>query len=117
MEKVNSQLGGQIRFIRELQGFSQESIALFLGISQQAYQKLESGRCRICEKRLEKIASFLGVDLEKLKNLDKQEVLALLRKGNSPPSIRDKLRNEVLSIKRELKILKQLNQRILEELS
>lgn len=117
MEEENVRLAKQIRFIRELEGFSQESIASYLGISQQAYQKIESGKCRICEERLEKIASFLGIDLHKLRNFDKQLILSLLKNENSPPNLHEKLRNEVLFIKRELKLLKQLNKRLLEELT
>lgn len=115
MEKVNVKLGSQIRLIRELQGFSQESIALYLGISQQAYQRLESGRSKISDRRLKEIASFLDVDEHKLKYLDRNELLAVLRNEQSP-SLRQKLKLEILSIKRELKILKKLNQRLLKEL-
>lgn len=114
MEKVNVSLANQIRFIRELQGFSQDSLASYLGISQQAYQKLESGKCRICKERLQKIAEFLNVDLSQLSKLNREELLA--RFSQKGPGIHERLRQQVLSMQKELSVLQELNHRILLEL-
>lgn len=115
MEKENQELGRRVRFVRELQGFSQEAIALYLGISQQAYQKLESGKCRICEFRLKKIAGFLGVKEVHLTHFDKEKILMEFRKEELR-SFKSRLKEELLSVQSELKILRELNQRLMEQL-
>lgn len=57
-------LGSKIRFFREIKGISQEFMASKLGISQQAYQKLETGKTRIDIERAAIIAQQLELDLE-----------------------------------------------------
>lgn len=57
-------LGSKIRFFRELKGISQEALASQLGISQQAYQKIESGATRLDIERANTIAHELGVQLD-----------------------------------------------------
>ena len=63
-------LGHKIRFFREMKGYSQESLALELGISQQAYQKIESGITRLDVERAELIAKQLGIELDFLLNFN-----------------------------------------------
>lgn len=63
-ELLSLELGSKIRFFRELKGFSQEAIATQLGISQQAYQKIESGSTRLNLDRANVIANELGVELD-----------------------------------------------------
>ncbi|MDR0802051.1 helix-turn-helix domain-containing protein [Fluviicola sp.] len=57
-------LGSKIRFFREMRGLSQEALAAQLGISQQAYQKIESGITRLDVERANVIATELGVQLD-----------------------------------------------------
>lgn len=57
-------LGSKIRFFRELKGISQEALATQLGISQQAYQKIESGATRLDIERANAIAHELDVHLD-----------------------------------------------------
>lgn len=57
-------LGSRIRFFRELKGISQEALATQLGISQQAYQKIESGATRLDIERANVIAHELGLQLD-----------------------------------------------------
>lgn len=64
MEEVYMDLGSKIRFFRELKGISQESLATQIGISQQAYQKIESGATKLDIQRAEKIANELDVKLD-----------------------------------------------------
>ena len=52
-------MGQKIRVVRLLKGYSQEYIAMRLGISQNAYSKLERGRIRIKPIRLKEIADIL----------------------------------------------------------
>ncbi|MDR0802052.1 helix-turn-helix transcriptional regulator [Fluviicola sp.] len=57
-------LGSKIRFFREMRGLSQEALAMQLGISQQAYQKIESGITKLDVERANVIATELGVQLD-----------------------------------------------------
>jgi transcriptional regulator with XRE-family HTH domain len=53
----------KIKQLRELNNFTQEYLAKGLGISAQAYRKLESGETRLTVQHLEKIAATLGMDV------------------------------------------------------
>lgn len=57
-------LGSKIRFFRELKGISQEAIAKQLGISQQAFQKIESGSTRLDLDRANQIVQELDLQLD-----------------------------------------------------
>lgn len=63
-------LGSKIRFFRELKGLSQEAMAIDLGISQQAFQRIESGVTKLDIDRANLIAEKLGVGLELLLNFN-----------------------------------------------
>lgn len=54
-------LGDKIRKIRELKGYSQEYIAHSIGISQNAYSKLETGKTKLDFEKLSKIAVKLDI--------------------------------------------------------
>lgn len=57
-------LGSKIRFFREMKGISQEALASQLGISQQAYQKIECGSTKLDIERANIIAHELGLQLD-----------------------------------------------------
>ncbi|AEA44285.1 helix-turn-helix domain-containing protein [Fluviicola taffensis] len=57
-------LGIKIRFFRDMKGLSQQALAMQLGISQQAYQKIESGVTKLDVERANVIANELGVQLD-----------------------------------------------------
>jgi transcriptional regulator with XRE-family HTH domain len=117
MENVNENLPQQIRFLRELQGYSQDAIASFLGISQQAYQKLESGRCRICEERLQKIAEFFELDPKLLIQFDRNDFLNYLQGSQNEVSFERKLlKRKLEAISKEISAIKELHQQLLKEL-
>jgi transcriptional regulator with XRE-family HTH domain len=59
-------IGAKIKMIRELKGFSQEAVAVGLGISQQAFQQIESGKTKIDLTRASKIANCLEINLDSL---------------------------------------------------
>ena len=61
-------LNKNLRIIREIRGYSQDYIANQLGISQNAYSKLERGETGIDEKKLEQISKVLNVSSETIKN-------------------------------------------------
>lgn len=57
-------IGDKIRKTREAKGFSQEYVADKLGISQPAYNKVESGSTRPNPKRIAQLAEILDTDPE-----------------------------------------------------
>ena len=116
MEKENVRLANQIRFIRELEGFSQEAVANFLGISQQAYQRMESGKGRICDERLNAIAAFLSIDPHRLKFLNKEDLLFGIRRSKPSKNKVKMLKNELLLIQESIHQLSLLTGKILKEL-
>lgn len=65
-DKITLDIGSKIRFFREIKGISQEALALQLGISQQAFQKIESGVTRLDIDRANTIAQELGLQLDAL---------------------------------------------------
>lgn len=61
--------GSKIRKFRTEKGYTQEFMANQLGISQNAYHKIESGQTQVKAQTLEQIADVLEVDrLKLLKN-------------------------------------------------
>jgi len=61
-----SDIGQNIRQIRELKSFTQEYMAIQLEISQPTYAKIEKGQSDLKIERLQKIAEILEVDLSTL---------------------------------------------------
>jgi len=68
------EIATKIRQIREMKGFSQESIAFQLGISQKAYSNIESGETDIIMHRVDQITKALGISLSDLLNFDERLV-------------------------------------------
>ncbi|WP_454801395.1 helix-turn-helix domain-containing protein [Mucilaginibacter phyllosphaerae] len=67
-------IGRKIEKVRRLRGFTQEEVGKALGISKQAYSKVEQSD-NIPETRLEKIAEVLGVTTEGLKSFQDDLIL------------------------------------------
>ncbi|GLU54300.1 helix-turn-helix domain-containing protein [Dyadobacter frigoris] len=57
-----------VRKIREYRGYPQEYLAVKLGISQNAYSKIELGYTRLTVERLLEITSILEIDIVTLLN-------------------------------------------------
>lgn len=55
--------GHSIKKFRELRNYTQEYMAEMLGISQNAYSKIENGRTRLTTDRLKKIAGILEISV------------------------------------------------------
>ena len=70
-------IGRKISKIRELRGMKQETLAVELGISQQAVSKIEQS-AEVEEKALEKIAKILGVPADAIKNFNDDAVLNII---------------------------------------
>jgi len=72
-----------IRKIRETRNYTQEYLAVKLGISQNAYSKIELGYTKITLERLYQIANILEIDLVELLRSEPSEVLQLLEATGS----------------------------------
>lgn len=53
--------GGKIKMVRELRGFSQNDMAIKLGVAQNTYSKYETNKTDVSVETLEKIAGILEV--------------------------------------------------------
>ena len=62
--------GDKTRIIRDIKGLSQDNVAHDVGITRNAYGDMERGKLGISEKRLEQIASALGVTPKDIHNFD-----------------------------------------------
>ncbi|MFD0751879.1 helix-turn-helix domain-containing protein [Mucilaginibacter calamicampi] len=69
-EAVLKKVFSNIRTIREFRNYSQEYLALKLGISQNAYSKIELGYTNISLSRVMAIAVILEVSLADIVELD-----------------------------------------------
>lgn len=70
-------LAQRIRELREDKGKTQEELARVLGISRQAYMRLEKGARDITFVEIEKIAANLGVPYMQITDIDEQQELSL----------------------------------------
>jgi transcriptional regulator with XRE-family HTH domain len=70
-------IGRKISKIRELRGMKQETLAIELGISQQAVSKIEQS-AEVEDSALEKIAKALGVPADAIKNFNDDAVLNII---------------------------------------
>lgn len=68
---MSLETGIRIRKIREYRNYTQQHMAEILGISQNAYSKIESGNTKLSTDRLEDIAKVLDVPYEAILNSDK----------------------------------------------
>ncbi len=108
-------MGSKIRFFREIKGISQEALAHQLGISQQAYQKIESGLTKLDVTRAERIASELGLKLEFLLSFSPANYwynCTMSGNGtfnnNLPQELIDSYKQQIKSLKIENEFLKSL---------
>lgn len=58
----------KIKFIREFRNYSQEYMAFRLGISQNAYSRIELGKSKLTVEKAKLIAEIFNLDLSELLN-------------------------------------------------
>lgn len=58
----NNEIGSILKDLRNRMGYSQEQISSYLGISQPAYTRYESGETTVSQDSLEKLAVVYGVE-------------------------------------------------------
>lgn len=71
--------------LRRYIGLTQENIAFELGITPEAYGKIERGKTRITEERLVQISAILGVEPWQMIQLNADELILLLMERRTPP--------------------------------
>jgi transcriptional regulator with XRE-family HTH domain len=64
----------KIKKTRDEKGYTQEFMANRLGISQNSYHKIESGKTKVTVQLLEKVAEIFEVDILKLMQEDRREI-------------------------------------------
>lgn len=67
-------IGRKIARVREIKGIKQEALALELGVSQQTISNLEKSE-KVEDEVLDKIAKYLGVTSEAIKNFSDEAVV------------------------------------------
>lgn len=106
-----NKIGNKIRQLREMKGFSQDCIAMELGISQSSYARLEKKDCRINITRLIHIANILKTTVTELideasltvsSQQENQEVYSYLN------SVIESDKEHIKSLKEEISFLKKL---------
>lgn len=75
VEKKMKAVAANIRKIRELRKYTQEYLAMKLGISQNAYSKIELAYTRITLERLIHISEILDVDAVALINGTSEDIV------------------------------------------
>ncbi len=83
-------VAANIRKVREYRDYTQEFMALKLGISQNAYSKIELAYTRITLERLIQIAVILEIDVITLINSTSEDLLKL---NTSSSSNRELIKN------------------------
>ncbi len=83
----NSDLPTKFLRLRKYLEYSQENIALEMGISPEAYGKIERGKTGISEERLQQLSSIFGFEPWEMLQLSADELLILLisRRNSAPP--------------------------------
>lgn len=114
-DKPTLDLSNKIRLFREIKGLSQEAIATQLGISQQAYQKIENGTTRLDLERANLIAQELNLELDFLLNFNLANywyncTLSGNETNNTniPPELISAYERQIESLKNEIEFLRKL---------
>ncbi|HOY05081.1 MAG TPA: helix-turn-helix transcriptional regulator [Saprospiraceae bacterium] len=79
-----TQLPEKIRAIRRLLHLRQHDMAERLGISIEAYSKMERGKTRLHLERLQQITGIFGMETTQMMTLNLEELLPLLREKKNP---------------------------------
>jgi transcriptional regulator with XRE-family HTH domain len=76
---INRLVCYNLKFYRTSLGYSQEYIAVEMGMSQNNYSRIESGKCKITVQQLQRLAEILNKKIEDLFKLP-DELKHLLQK-------------------------------------
>lgn len=114
-------IGAKIKMIRELKGISQEAVAVHLGISQQAFQQIESGKTKIDLTRASRIAHCLEINLDALMSFQPHDYIdSCTKKGLFETSnvwsekLQSQLREQNEMLKAQVNFLREQNTTLIE---
>lgn len=94
--------GQKLRLLREFRNYSQEYIAEKLGITQNAYSRIENNQTKVTIERLERLAVILNIPPLELLS-DKEPVIQFSEpSSHQPPSLREEHWKEMIESTREL---------------
>ena len=101
MQLTNHLMTGQkLRLLREYRNYSQEYVAEKLGITQNAYSRIENNQTRLTAERLEKLAIIL--EISPLELLSEKEPTIHFGETPAPPSAREEHWKEMIENNRQL---------------
>jgi transcriptional regulator with XRE-family HTH domain len=109
-------LGHKIRKIRELKDLTQGFVADELGISQQAYSKLERGETDVSLENTEKIAEIFGITTAELFSFDERVVFNIMHNQtgihqnilHQTVTESDYLKEKIAAMEKEIAYLKEI---------
>lgn len=110
-------VGAKIKKLREIRGFTQNFMAVKLGISQSQYSYLETKQKNIADKTIKAVSALLGVTPAYLKDFDLNQVIQSKKppqkklalqdfKTNTHSSEREAYLELIARLKKEIAILK-----------
>lgn len=106
-----NKIGNKIRQIRELKGFSQDNLALELGITQPSYARLEKEDERISITRLIHIAGVLKTTVSELIDEKTQKVINQQNSENSTGYVENIINSDkehIKTLKEEISFLRKI---------
>ena len=80
-----SDLPNKFLRLRKFLDYNQENMAMEIGISPEAYGKIERGKTSISEERLRQISKVFGFEPWEMLQFSAEDLLILLIKRASPP--------------------------------
>ena len=107
--------GRKLRVIREFKNYSQEHIAGKLGISQNAYSRIENNQTKITAERLQQLADILHVPPEELlSDTDPVMHFSFIRGETVPPGKEEQWKDEKIAfLENEIEVLRKERERII----
>lgn len=88
-------VGEKIKKIRELKNYTQHYMANQLDLSISGYGKIERDETDLSLGKLEKIATVLGVDINKILSFDEKQIFNFDNNQNAIGSMRDQHVNSI----------------------
>ena len=74
MKNLKSKFGKRLRELREKQGLSQEKLAFRVELSREYISRIEGGKRNVSLEVIEKLATALDVDVDKLFLFEKRDI-------------------------------------------
>ncbi|MGY0425983.1 MAG: helix-turn-helix domain-containing protein [Polaribacter sp.] len=106
-------IGSKIRKVRKVKGFSQEYMAISLGITQNSYSKLENQKTKLSLELINKISEILEIDFIDLISFDENSIFDKnnnMLDNNFSKELKELYEDQIIHLKEEIIFLqKQLS--------